>query len=191
VHPGRRDDDGFTVVEVLVAMVLVLVLALASSNALISTLTQLSVSRQRQWATGLATSALEQLRSLPYAAVTGGLRAADLSGDPFVTGSNSAWRLVVPASVLGSAAAIDETLVVAGGSSTPAPLYPHVSTPPAGSYPSAFPSAPSLAVYVTRTTADAGAVTLTALVRWTSPGGSTRAVVQRTRLFTPAGSGSA
>jgi hypothetical protein len=47
-------------------------------------------------------------------------------------------------------------------------------------------------MYVTRNASNAGAFTLTALVRWTPPGGGVqRLVVQRTLLFSPPGSGGA
>jgi hypothetical protein len=139
----------------------------------------------------VAGGALEQLRSLPYAVVTAGLQSSDLSGDPYVVpASGGGYRLSVPASALGTSTAIDEPLVVAG-SSPPAPLYPHVSTPAAASYPAAFRTSPSLSVYVTKNSTDAGAFTLTAMVRWTPPGGVAKLVVERTLLFSPPGSGGA
>ncbi len=189
---GRlSEDEGFTLVEVLLSMVLVLVVALATNSALLGTQKQLSLARQRQWATAVATGALEQLRSLPYSVVTAGLHAGDLSGDPYVVPVSGGYRLSVPAAVLGSSTAIDEPLVVTG-TTPPAPLYPHVSTPSAASYPTTFRTAPSLSVYVTRNASNAGAFTLTALVRWTPPGGGgPRLVVQRTLLFSPPGSGGA
>jgi prepilin-type N-terminal cleavage/methylation domain-containing protein len=192
VRRGHLQDDGFTVVEVLLAMVLVLVVATSSAAAVLSTHKQLSLARQRQWAAGVAMAALEQVRALPYPVVAAGLVPADLSGDPFVVPVSGGYNLVVPAAVLGAATAIDEPLVVTGGGSASAPVYPHVSTPSAGSYPTAFATPPSLAVYVTRVGADSGAFTVTALVRWTPPGGGgTRILVERTRLFSPPGSGGA
>lgn len=186
----RGRDEGFTVVEVLVAMVIILVVATASMSALLSTEKNLGAARQRQWASSLATQAIEQLRALPYTTLTAGLRSADIGTDPFVTASGGSYTLSIPRTVSGSAADISEPLQTSGTSSTPAPLNPHVATP-ATTAPSTFAVPPTVSVYVTTNTADAGAYTLTAVVRWTPNGGTQRVLVQRSRLYSPSGSGGA
>ena len=188
-HPG---DGGFSVVELVVAMVVILTVAVSSMTALVRTSSSLNVSRQREAASALATQALEQLRALPYAKVTAGLRSDDLAGDADLRTVSGGYNLYLPASVTG-AGTVDEPLVASGTGSVPAPLYPHRSTPTtAGGLPSSFTSPPSLSVFVTKDPADSGAYTLTAVVRWTPGAGATQKVlVQRSLVYSPPGSGGA
>jgi hypothetical protein len=173
--------------ELMVAAFVIIVVAMAGVSVLVHTAQNLAVSRQRQAAAALATQALEQLRGLPYSMVTAGLRSDDLSGDGDIAAASGVPRLVLSADVTGGGA-VDEQLVVNSGTTTAAPLYPHrvvVSN-------STFRINPTLSVFVTLDPSNPGVYDLTAVVRWTpTAGGATQTYVQRSKLFTPPGSGGA
>lgn len=179
----RDRDEGFTLVEVVMAMMIILVVATASAAGLVDTSAELSTARQRQWASALASGALEQLRAVPYATLTAGLRSSDLAGDPYVQAAyGGGYKLVISSAASGSATGIDEPLMTSGSAATPAPLYPHVATPSTPA-PASFTTAPTVRVYVTQSTGDSGAYTLTSVVTWTPNGGAARVLVQRSRVY--------
>jgi type II secretory pathway pseudopilin PulG len=184
---GRREQDaGFSLIEPIVAAFIVAVVALATVSLLVHSAETLSTSRQRQAAAALATQALEQLRGLPYTTVVSGLRNDDLAGDSDITVVSGVPRLVLPAAATGGNG-VDEPLVVNYGTNTPAPLYPHrvvVANP-------TFRSNPTLSVFVTLDPSASGVYDLTAVVRWTPADGRPRSYVQRSKLFSPVGSGGA
>lgn len=66
----RTDDEGFTIVEVIVAMVIIAGVMATALAFLVSGLQTVVQGRQRQTATALATEALERVRALPYDTVT-------------------------------------------------------------------------------------------------------------------------
>jgi prepilin-type N-terminal cleavage/methylation domain-containing protein len=70
VRTRRTDDEGFTIVEVIVAMVIIAGVMATALTFLVSGLQTVVQSRQRQTATALATEELERLRALPYNTVT-------------------------------------------------------------------------------------------------------------------------
>jgi type II secretory pathway pseudopilin PulG len=184
---GRPDQDaGFSLVETLVAALVVTVVVLATVSLLVHVAESVSASRQRQAAAALATEALEQLRGLPYGTAASGLRSDDLAADPDISVASGVPRLVLPAAATGGTG-IDEQLVVNYGTTTPAPLYPHrvvVSN-------STFRSNPTLSVFVTLDPSTPGVYNLTAVVRWTPADGRSRTYVERSKLFSPVGSGGA
>jgi len=188
--PRATAQDGFTLVEVVIALVLVMVVALAWATVVVQADKGLSLAHQRQWASSAATRGLEELRALPYQTVVAGLLSGDIGGDPYLVPAGTGHHLNLPSAVTGAPTAIDEVLQESGTQTTAAPLYPHISTPP-GTPPSSFPSPPSLSLYVTQDPSQASVYLLTSLVRWRSPDGTQRMVIQRTRLFSPPGSGGA
>jgi len=70
VRRQRTDDEGFTIVEVIVAMVIIAGVMATALAFLVSGLQTVVQGRQRQTATALATEALERVRALPYDTVT-------------------------------------------------------------------------------------------------------------------------
>lgn len=70
-QPGRMraGDQGFTMVEILIAMMIVVLVMVGMLSVLVSSLSTIAQARQRQTATALATQAIERLRALPYDAV--------------------------------------------------------------------------------------------------------------------------
>ena len=168
-------DAGFTLIEIIVAMVVVVIVMTALLGVLVSSLQTVAQARQRQTATALATRSLEQLRALPYAVVTG----PDSTYTPnagYVTGSAPNYTFAPPASML---AGVSETLVVnkySGMRLAPSPVLDNVSY--------------TVDRYVTKGAIAAGqqAYNLTALVSWkSSPSAITRTIVERSTTFSPTG----
>lgn len=169
-------DAGFTLIEIIVAMVVVVIVMTALLGVLVSSLQTVAQARQRQTATALATRSLEQLRALPYAVVTG----PDSTYTPnagYVTGSAPNYTFAPPASML---AGVSETLVVnkySGMRLAPSPVLDNVSY--------------TVDRYVTKaapTAAGQQAYNLTALVSWkSSPSAITRTIVERSTTFSPTG----
>jgi hypothetical protein len=171
----------------MVVAFVIAVVVLAAVSILVHTAENVGASRQRQAAAALATQALEQLRGLPYSMVTAGLRSDDVGGDADVSTASGVPRLVLSAGVTGGAA-VDEQLVVNNGTTAVAPLYPHRVVVPD----STFRSNPTMSVFVTLDPSNPDVYDLTALVRWTPmAGGEAQTYVQRSKLFSPPGSGGA
>lgn len=167
------DDEGFTLVEIIIAMVLVAIVMSALIGVLLSTLTTVVQARQRQTATGLATQALEELRALPYDDITLDDGSAPEPGLLHITGGGP--YDFEPTTVLPG---VDERLVVNDRSGrwddvTVDEVTYRIST------------------YVTRPVVAAGSpqtFNLTTVVTWTSaayPG--TRTTAQRSTTYSPAG----
>jgi type II secretory pathway pseudopilin PulG len=186
-HHGRNSDSGFGLVEFMISALVISVVVLAAIGVLTRTVESVGTSRQRQAAAAMATQALEQLRGLPYSMVTAGLRNDDLAGDPDISTASGTPRLVLPASAT-NGAGIDEQLVINDGTSAIAPLYPHRVVVPN----STFRTNPTLSVFVTLDPANPGVYDLAAVVRWTPQAGEAeQTYVQRSKLFSPVGSGGA
>jgi len=69
---GRRAsrDEGFSLVEVILAMVIIVGVLATMLGFVVSSLTTIAQGRQRQTATALATQAMEEMRALPYDTIT-------------------------------------------------------------------------------------------------------------------------
>lgn len=65
----RAVDEGFTLVEIMLAMFIVASVMASMLGILVSSLSTIAQARQRQTATALATQTLESLRALPYDSV--------------------------------------------------------------------------------------------------------------------------
>ena len=105
---AKDADEGFTLVEILVAMFIILMVMSSLLVVLVSTLKTVTQARQRQTATAVATQAIERLRALPYDSVTGSAPAYGMTAglQHVVTGAPARF---VPAGVL---VGVDEELVV-------------------------------------------------------------------------------
>jgi Tfp pilus assembly protein PilV len=184
---GPDSDSGFGLVEFMISAFVISVVVLSAIGVLTHTVESVGTSRQRQAAAALATQALEQLRGLPYSMVTAGLRNDDLAGDPDISTASGTPRLVLQASAT-NGARVDEQLVTNDGTAAIAPLYPHRVVVPD----STFRSNATLSVFVTLDPANPGVYGLTAVVRWTPGAGEAeQTYVQRSKLFSPLGSGGA
>lgn len=168
----RGEDSGFTLVELVVAMVVTLVVMTALLAFVVQSLRTVALAKQRQTSTGLATQALERLRALPYETVTTASGAPAPSGNPNLTGASPV--LFRPAAVAG----VEEELIVNAVS----PLLTPQSVEGVDY---------QVWQYVTKQPALAGeqqTFNLTAIVSWTSPvSGGTRTTVQRSTTYSPTG----
>ncbi len=168
----RRGDDGFTLVEVVIAMVIVFVVMSAMLTLYVGSLGTTVAAKQRQAASAVATQNLERLRALPYDVIRAGLNSGDLAGDANVSGS-SPRRLVLNG--------ISEQLVLSS-TQTQQPLYPHrrVETVDGVAY--------TVAVYVTQGSTTNPSYQLTSVVSWAqAASGTPRQIVQRSTAYSAEG----
>ncbi len=180
----RRRDDGFTLIELIVAMVIigmVLVSIVAVQTAALVTTAQ---TKQRTQATAIANETMEELRALPWLVLAKGLRttfATAAGGDPNVTGG----RFKPVANT-----AIDEALVTDSSQATD--KLPLSGAGGTNKIVSTDPSIPgstfTTRTYVTRTSASAQALTLTVVTSWVqNQSGKARSVMVRSQAYAPDG----
>lgn len=178
-HPrrttDRAQDEGFSLVEIILAMFIVVSVMTAVLGVAISTLGTLAQAKQRQSATALATEAIESMRALPYATVTAGSPLAcdatlGLTSTTTHVTAAAAPTFSPPAALLPIAA---EPLVV----NTQSPCKKTVIQ---GS------TTYTVHQYVTRT-AGADAFSITAIVTWKKHGGAIVSTIERTSSFSPGG----
>ena len=79
-----RADAGFTLIEVIVAIVLIGASLLTVVGAASAAFGFQAVARQQQVATTIATKKMEDVRALPWTVVAGGMSASTFAGDPNV-----------------------------------------------------------------------------------------------------------
>ena len=183
-------DGGFTLVEVIVAMLVLAVALLGLMAVQVGSLSTLSLAKQRQTASQLANQVMEQMRALPYGTVTGGMHCGDLSApapDPNIAlvavgadGSCTAtFRPTYDAS-------ISEALATTSNTTPVTPLAPHVQ-PPAGTTLDGV--AYGVRSYVSRAAGSNAGFWLTAVTTWSSPAtkGVTKTIAARSRLYSPEG----
>lgn len=176
-HPRSSDDGGFSLVELLVTMIIIGTVLIGLIGVQLTAMRTVALSKQRQQAVALANQAIEELRALPYLTVAGGLRTADLTGDPNITGGSLQPQY---------SSAVNEALVTSTGQAT-APLYPHVQPSTATKVGN---TQYDVRVYVSLVGASATAgYWLTAIVKWTSSvtKNQPKSVAVRSELFSPSG----
>lgn len=82
---GRSADAGFTLIEVIVAIVLIGASLLTVVGAAAAAFGFQATARQQQVATTIATKKMEEMRALPFSVISAGMSASALSGDPNLT----------------------------------------------------------------------------------------------------------
>lgn len=182
---GGGGDVGLTLIELVVALMVAFVAVSVLAGVFVGSLHTLTVAKQRQSATALGTRAMEQMRALPFSALTSGLSTGDLAGDPAVTGTPPRFKPL-------AAPTVDEVLQTNTPSGTAptcgatgsTPLLPHLCptvldgvTYTVASYVSQVPSTTPTQY------------SLTTIVSWSSPAtrGKTKTLVNRSRAFSPNG----
>ena len=78
-------DDGFTLIEVMVAMLVLIVAVFSLTYILVNSLADTAYARQRAYATNLANQTIEEVRSIPWSSLTAphlstGMVATDVTG---------------------------------------------------------------------------------------------------------------
>ena len=89
VRRAKRGDDGFNLVELIVAMMIISVVLLLLVGVQISAARSVTEARRIQQATALANEAVEQMHSIPWNTLSRGMYSGFLAaagGDPLVTG---------------------------------------------------------------------------------------------------------
>ena len=173
----RSDEDGFGMIELMVASGVILVALTSLALVATSAFESIAFARQRHAALGVLDRAMEQIRALPYDTVELGLRTNDLSGDPAVTGVGtvaSPYRLV----------ATNER-IPHGTNGDVTPLVPNTTTTAVGA------TTYTTRAYVTYFNDDtaSGAYRVTVSVAWDSKLGNpgTRRVQNQAILYSPTG----
>ena len=188
---GRRlrHEHGFSLIEVVVAMGVIFFSMLMLVTTSIIGFNGAQVAKHRQTATALADKIVEQVRALPFTAVTEGLLDSDLSGDSnIVTGGGCGTAYEYQSCTIDSSnPPIGETIVHQASLtySSGTPLYPHKVT--LGSS-AGFPQGGTQAVYITRVNGSTTVYRLTVVISWTL-GARTQSIQTSTQLSNPTGSG--
>lgn len=172
------DDDGFTLLELTVAMIVIAVVVMTLVGLQLSELKTVASARQRQAATALADQKLERLRALPYSTIQAGLLSTDatLTSDTKVVSGRlgSPWN---------------EAVVTSSTQAAPE-LVPHTQTSVLNGI------TYTIKTYVTHPLNDDGTDSnsavdfwLTVVTSWSSSstGGHLKSVAVRTRAAYPAG----
>jgi len=170
---AHRDgaDEGFTVVELLMAITLLTVLLLAVERGAIATISAATVAKERAVATSLVSGTLAQVVALPASDVAAGLNP---SAESFSTDDPQYVQCVSGTCTFLLTGA---TLLTSNTNSSEAPLVPHISTSNIG-----IPY--KVAIYPTTSTI-ANLVTVTVVVTWTSPTGGKERAVGQTQVSAP------
>ena len=179
-----RSDDGFTLMELLVAMLIITMVLVTLMMTQVSALVTTSQTRQRTLATAVTNQVMEELRALPYLVLSKGLHTSfQVAGpDPNVSGG----RLRPP-----SSPAVDEPLVLTSTQVTDAvPLSGVGGTNVSRQSDPSIPGVEFVSrsyVSASPTTAD-GVLTLTVITTWTANSTtSTRTVMLRSEAYAPQG----
>ena len=178
-----RSEEGFTVVEMMVALMVISIVMTSIAYMMAVSLKQVSFAKEREVANSLVDKTMEQARALPYSMIQTGLDDTDVttSHDTNITVSGSTFTYVPTG----------ETIVHGSqnGSSTcpsashcQAPLIPHRSTTTLNG--SAF----TISTYLTNFSGSAGAYRITVVVSWgvSQVNGVSNQVSSQSVMYSPA-----
>lgn len=179
-----HQDEGFTLVELTVAMFVTLLVVSSLIGVFVGSLSGVALSKQRQAANALATGVMEQFRAVDYGTLSSGLYCVDLAGDSNVTvsgtcGGTPTATFAPPGSGINETVKLTTATPPAASPGIP-PLYPHVSTRTVEnvSY--------TVKAYVTNAATAQTAFNLTVLVTWSSSvSKGTKTVTQRSLAYSP------
>src|SRR5438874_10827419 len=177
VLPRARGEDGFGLIEAMMAMAILFGTTLAMITMAAAAFAPTALARQRQTATGLADQAMEQIRALPFDTLKRGLGNTDLSGtsDPNIVKNC--------AGVTGDYCYGTER-IPHGVNASEVPLVPHQQTRTIHNV--AFTVSSYVSYYQNVTTTNTFRVTV--IVSWTSPEVRRASQVQiQTVVNSPAG----
>lgn len=179
-----HQDEGFTLVELTVAMFVTLLVVSSLIGVFIGSLSGVALSKQRQAANALATGVMEQFRAVDYGTLSSGLYCADLAGDSNITvsgtcGGTPAATFAPPGSGINETVKLTTATPPAASPGIP-PLYPHVSSRTVENV------TYSVKAYVTNAPTAQSSFNLTVLVTWSSSvSKGTKTVTQRSLAYSP------
>jgi hypothetical protein len=158
VLPRLRSEDGFGLIEAMVALAVLFGTTLAMVSMAAASLGPTALARQRQTATGLADQAMEEIRALPFDTLKRGLDNVDLAKttDP---------NIVKNCGGVPGAYCFGPENIPHGTSANVVPLVPHQHTTTVRAVPF------TVSTYVTYYQNDSTTSTfrITVIVSWTSP----------------------
>jgi type IV pilus modification protein PilV len=189
LQADARGDGGFTIMEVVVAMMVIAIGLIGLMTIQMRSIKTLGLAKQRQAASALTSRAVEQLRALPYTTVSGGLACSDLTSatDPnlVVTGTSSACTATFRPTYDST---INEVVLTTTGTTAP-PLNPHTQAVASTTVDNVQYTVRN---YVTRVNSDPsvdGGYWLTVITTWRSAvtEGQTKSIALRSQLYSPQG----
>jgi type II secretory pathway pseudopilin PulG len=157
-------EEGFTIVEVLVAMMVITIVMTSVMYLMATALKQASFAKQREAASSLVDKTMEQARALSFSVIQTGLDDHDVtsSSDPNISISGSTYtytptgETIVHGNQNGSQSCPGATVCQA-------PLIPHQSTTTLNG------STYTISSYLTNFSGSAGAYRITVVVSWSRP----------------------
>jgi prepilin-type N-terminal cleavage/methylation domain-containing protein len=178
-----RDDSGFTLIELMVAMGVILASLMTLAYTASIGFSDIALARQRDGANGVANQTMEQVRALPFDTLKRGLATSDLPGGDssiVTTGCPNAAPYCYRAAASGTLEEIPR-----GTNANVVPLVPHRATLTVGQ------TAYTRSVYVTYYNNDAtlNAFRVTVVVTWTNPArrGVASSVTVQSVMYSPLG----
>jgi Tfp pilus assembly protein PilV len=128
----RKSEEGFTLIELVIATLVLIIAVLSLTTVLVNSLTDSTYARQRLAASNLANQTVEEIRALPWADIDLGMSSSDISGSGDANISGNCFEgqpLDVGGTVTGSACALGSTTFTKASCLSASPL----SSPPSAS----------------------------------------------------------
>jgi type II secretory pathway pseudopilin PulG len=164
-----RRDEGFTIIETMVALGVILASVVALAYVTTSGFSSISYARQRQAASGLANQTMEQVRGLPFDTLKKGLSNTDLNAltDSSITKVGAEYFYA-------------GEQIPRGDNANVVPIVPHTQ-PLRDATATVFNVSTYVTYYQNKPTTNTFRVTV--VVRWTANGGARAAQVQTASIF--------
>jgi type II secretory pathway pseudopilin PulG len=176
-------EEGFTIVEVLVAMMVITIVMTSLMYVMATSLKQVSFAKQREVASSLVDKTMEQARALPYSMIQTGLDDNDVttSHDSNITISGSTYTYTPTGETIVHGSQ-NGNQTCPSASVCQAPLIPHQSTTTLNG------STYTISTYLTTFTGSAGAYRITVVVSWTRSqvSGVSTQVSSQSVIYSPA-----
>jgi len=125
----NRTSQGFTLIEVVVALAILSIVLVSAGQVLVSQVTVTTSTKNEAVAQGLLTKTMSTLQSLPYSILTKGLDAADTTaGTSHIKKTGTTWVFSDSKDLRDGTGETVLHFTPGGATPPPAPLYPHISS---------------------------------------------------------------